>query len=106
MKKYLLFGYQWKLYVLLLSGILLATTSYEMINGGDGGDSGNTCYTMGIAGDIVANITSSTLIRRTTSGNTGKQQGGGGSFGGSSLGGGIITLAGSNGAAGMVIFHY
>jgi hypothetical protein len=80
--------------------------TYETVTLGDGGDAGNAPDTKGLGGQIFVNLTSASLIRRTSSGNFGKVPGGGGSSGGLPITGGIISLSGSGGASGMVIFHY
>lgn len=81
------------------------SASYEVTNGGKGGDAGHTTNTGGASNTSYYNLTSSTLVRYSNALANPVTPGGGGGSGLRPLIGGL-ALGGSAGAEGMVIIHY
>ena len=81
------------------------SASYEVTNGGRGGDAGHTSNTGGASNTSYYNLTSSTLVRYSNALANPVTPGGGGGSGLRPLIGGL-ALGGSAGAEGMVIIHY
>jgi hypothetical protein len=79
--------------------------SFEVTNGGRGGDAGHTINTGGASNTSYYNLTSSTLVRYSNALGNPVTPGGGGGSGLRPLIG-TLALQGSAGAEGMVIIHY
>lgn len=83
-----------------------ATSFFEVITQGNGGNGANTTLTAGLGGSAVYNITTTTAVRRGIP-LAGRQPGGGGGAGDKSV---LLTAAsffnGEGGGNGMLIFHY
>ncbi len=81
------------------------SASFEVTNGGRGGDAGHTINTGGAANTSYYNLTSSTLVRYSNTLANPVPPGGGGGSGLRPLIG-ALALGGATGAEGMVIIHY